>query len=497
MKRVIVTTIGEYSNIPDMLRIAKDKYSWEIFIQGPKTFYKHYHGFLDSDENIFEMPDISYFENRYDSHEIKKIELIISEIEKKTLIPISRILLAAERSLGRAYSKEKYYWPDAKISKKILKNNSYPMHLLTGIFIYYNNLINRIRPDFILGLNGGGLKSSPIYFLSKYYNIPTLSPSWSNVISNHYYWSSSYAAYNDSGHNSMTQNELSTVNPSVESVEYVRSFSKDPKLFLITENKRIQSIRRLFLISTHLDFFKQCCCYLRDLVKKNVVLNKKPFFRIYISLYKFTYLYYKQKKLYGDYSENELKKIKYIYYPCNMEPEFVLNTRATDYYDQISTIKKISYNLPHGYKLLVREHFGNVVRRPSSWLKEVLSYPGVVLIGPFSNQFKYIKNSNLVITVNGSTGFESILLGKRTIALDKTNYDPLLDASCYRDKIPLSEAIIRALTSEKNVNRKAIASFVDLEKKICFKNSGSSSQFEVDFVLKLLKNLRANRPEEI
>ena len=50
--------------------------------------------------------------------------------------------------------------------------------------------------------------------------------------------------------------------------------------------------------------------------------------------------------------------------------------------------------------------------------------PNTFLIDPFESQFKYIKNSNLIITINGSSGWEGLIFKKPVITLeDKTFYN--------------------------------------------------------------------------
>ena len=128
------------------------------------------------------------------------------------------------------------------------------------------------------------------------------------------------------------------------------------------------------------------------------------------------------KKYFLSFSHDRLKGIKYIYYPLHKEPEMMLSSKAPLWHDQRHTISYISSMLPSGCKLFVREHRYNWGRRYTGYLKYISSLPGVKLISPFDSQFKYIQNADLIITDNGSTGWEGLLQNKPVITLEKTFY---------------------------------------------------------------------------
>ena len=69
--------------------------------------------------------------------------------------------------------------------------------------------------------------------------------------------------------------------------------------------------------------------------------------------------------------------------------------------------------IPFGYTLLIKEHRGTWGRRKTEFYTFLNNLPNVEFISPFDDQYKYIKNANLIITDNGSTGWEGILLKKK------------------------------------------------------------------------------------
>ena len=106
------------------------------------------------------------------------------------------------------------------------------------------------------------------------------------------------------------------------------------------------------------------------------------------------------------------------------EPELAINFQVPLWHSQKSLIAWISKNLPCGYRLLVRDHRKNDGRRPTAFYQDILRYPGVDLISPFDSQFKYIRNAGLIITDNGTTGWEGLIFGKRVISFARNFYEP-------------------------------------------------------------------------
>jgi CDP-glycerol glycerophosphotransferase (TagB/SpsB family) len=189
------------------------------------------------------------------------------------------------------------------------------------------------------------------------------------------------------------------------------------------------------------------------------------------------------------YEYDDLKKIKYIYFPLHKEPELMLNLKAPLWHDSSHAIKYISSMLPLGYKLIVREHIKNWGRRYTRYYRFLSRLPGVILVDPFDSQFKYIENADLVITENGSTGWEALLLKKPVITLDKTFYD--VANLAIKATIPsgLDKYIMKALNGYNKYNSeeydRRLGLFLDAEKE----NSLSMESKAVDHLQMIEKLL--------
>ena len=179
------------------------------------------------------------------------------------------------------------------------------------------------------------------------------------------------------------------------------------------------------------------------------------------------YLKARQKRMMSIFSEAELQKMKYIYLPFHKEPEMAINLQAYPWHSQKNTAKFLSALLPYGYKLLVREHRGVWGRRPTAFYHYLSKLPGVTLIDPFDPQFKYIRNADLIITENGSTGWEGLVLGRPVITMADTYYDGAGLAHRVVDHDQLGSALLEMLeqssVSDAAVHDAALGHMLDAE----------------------------------
>jgi hypothetical protein len=143
----------------------------------------------------------------------------------------------------------------------------------------------------------------------------------------------------------------------------------------------------------------------------------KPAFPIAIEHYRQPFLKWRQRGLYRRFDKDALEQRRYLFVALHKDPEQALNYQAPFWSSQVNTIAFLSALLPAGYSLLVREHRLNAGRRPTAFYRRLGQLPGVVLVDPFDSQFKYIAHADLVVTDNGSTGWEALMLGRRVMTV--------------------------------------------------------------------------------
>jgi hypothetical protein len=179
----------------------------------------------------------------------------------------------------------------------------------------------------------------------------------------------------------------------------------------------------------------------------------KPVISRAVEIYRGIYLRVRQAGYFKTFTEAELAAKRYIYLALHKEPELAINFQAPFWHSQKNLIAWLSMNLPCGYRLLVRDHRKNEGRRPMSFYRHIAAYPGVDLVSPLDSQFKYIRDADLIIADNGTTGWEGLVFGKRVVSLARNFYAPSGLATEVDDPSRLGEVIIRRLAEPEQADR--------------------------------------------
>jgi len=166
-----------------------------------------------------------------------------------------------------------------------------------------------------------------------------------------------------------------------------------------------------------------------------------------------------KKRLRENFINKKLSKqipnnMKYAYFPLGVDMERNLLISAPFFTNQIEIIRHIAKSLPPDMTLVVKETPAQISRewRPISYYKEIQNIPNVNLIHPNFPSEEIIKDTELVFTVNGSSGIEALFFEKPSIIFSDTIYSYL--PSVFR---------INAPEDLPNVIRKALKTKVTLE----------------------------------
>lgn len=120
------------------------------------------------------------------------------------------------------------------------------------------------------------------------------------------------------------------------------------------------------------------------------------------------------------------EKKEYFFYPLHYEPESAVNYVGDCYDDQIMLIGRIAHCLGTNQILIVKEHpqqRGKLLTRPYREIRK--KYPNMVYIDGQESSYDMYKVSKCIITLNGTAGWEALILGKPVIAFGDVYY-----ASC-------------------------------------------------------------------
>ena len=153
-------------------------------------------------------------------------------------------------------------------------------------------------------------------------------------------------------------------------------------------------------------------------------------------------------RFFRSFSADALREMRYLYVAMHKDPEQALNGQAPFWSNQYNTMALLCSVLPAGYKLLVREHRRNAGRRPTRFYRDLSRLPSVVLVDAFDDQFKYITNADLIVTENGSTGWEGLLLGRRVITLADNFYQAAGLARRVREPEELAATVVEMLQQQ-------------------------------------------------
>ncbi len=127
--------------------------------------------------------------------------------------------------------------------------------------------------------------------------------------------------------------------------------------------------------------------------------------------------------LYCKYDDFDISK-KYFYYPIHFEPEaVVLYWGDAIYKNQVKLIENIAGQLPPNTFLYVKDHpHISYYRHLNDYLK-ICAIPNVKLLKPSIPGIMIIKNSIGVVTINGTSGLEALLLNKHVFTFGNIFYN--------------------------------------------------------------------------
>lgn len=115
--------------------------------------------------------------------------------------------------------------------------------------------------------------------------------------------------------------------------------------------------------------------------------------------------------------------LDYYYYPLHLEPEaVVLYWGDSIYKNQVKLIENIAAQLPPNNFLYVKDHPHVRFYRDVVDYERIQSIPNVKLLSPSTSGKSIIRESIGVITINGTSGFEALLLNKQVYTFGNAFY---------------------------------------------------------------------------
>ncbi|MCV0393558.1 MAG: capsular biosynthesis protein [Nitrosopumilus sp.] len=158
----------------------------------------------------------------------------------------------------------------------------------------------------------------------------------------------------------------------------------------------------------------------------------------------------------------------FVYYPLHHEPERTILFSSPYFTNQLEVIRDIAKSIPVGFQLYVKEHFSMKLNawRNSSFYKEILDLPNVVLIHPNVKPELLMENCQLVTTITGSSAFEAGFYEKPSIIFGETSYDYLPFVNRLKNREELLPLVKKCLNTKYNYS--TLNHYIELYEKNSF-----------------------------
>jgi hypothetical protein len=120
---------------------------------------------------------------------------------------------------------------------------------------------------------------------------------------------------------------------------------------------------------------------------------------------------------------NDLHTAPYVYYPLHVPGDIALTLRSPKNTNQLLLVEHLSRCIPHGYKLVIKEHPAKIGASSFIQMYSLLRRrKNILLLDGTKNNFDILKNASLVISVNSKSGAEALLLKRPLIVLGNAFY---------------------------------------------------------------------------
>jgi hypothetical protein len=219
--------------------------------------------------------------------------------------------------------------------------------------------------------------------------------------------------------------------------------------------------------------------------------------------------YWQERADYNWLKENSIQNIeevkalrkKIVFFGLHVEPEVSLQQISPLDFSQLYCIANIARDLPPDCLLVVKENFMGMGRRPKDFYKQINVFKNVVMIDPQLKGVNIVRESDMVVTITGTIGFEGAVMGKPVISIGRNNMYNFLDhVYCVKNNEDLAGHIREALHEKFDKEKAKIdgSKFLqsvlnvsyNLEKESLYDQDGFSNEALMDSIDKLEASLQ-------
>jgi hypothetical protein len=329
--------------------------------------------------------------------------------EKRFGITLAREFVLADRHLGRGYLTLGSGHPRSQVSAAMTRSRT--LAACVAQIEYTQALFARLRPAVVVSYyGGGGLRGKPFSLLCREAGVPfrALCPARFGDLM---YW-----AEDEFEGNRELRSLLSLPAPRLSANEIETTVADLQPSGLATNSGAVARARRgtkLSVITYRTTRMLAQRCYGR--------LRGYQFARTGYSVWSNAAFMYRQRRHWRELEQHATRDIeslqnrKFVYFPLQQEPEASTLVLSPEHPNQEATLIELSLSLPADCTLVVKEHLWQVGRRPDGFYRRISEIPNVLLIHPEASSLMLIKMAALVCTISSSAGYESAVLGQRTV----------------------------------------------------------------------------------
>ncbi len=114
---------------------------------------------------------------------------------------------------------------------------------------------------------------------------------------------------------------------------------------------------------------------------------------------------------------------RFLLYPLHFHPEASTSILAGAYLDEYEVIRNIAFSLPEGLRLYVKDHLSAWAYPDMAFYRRLTALPNVRLLPPEAPTKQLIKQSEAVITLTSTVGYEALLLNRPVFLFGRVFYE--------------------------------------------------------------------------
>lgn len=289
------------------------------------------------------------------------------------------------------------------------------LSIVENSIIFFNEILKKYHPKIVIMQQPGeNISNLLLYRIAKKNRIEVLMPN------NLHYKNRIHIS------NSLTSDEISE---EFKKSSYINNFEEDVGEEFLEKVEHSETLKIVASFDSGMQtlsqkinhYFRRFSNDLEPIYKNNGKSKTKLFKQRMKNYFEF-------KKREKFLEKNAIKKIedeKYHYFPLQSEPESTILALSPFFGNQIALIETIAKAIPIDSTLYVKEH---PFQREKLWrsvgdYKKIINIPNVKFIHPNVRSLDILKNSQSVIAISGSTGFEALFYKKPVILFGDEHYD--------------------------------------------------------------------------